>query len=692
MSFFKINYGTKKDSYDLLLFHNNPINESDFVVDVHKILNDKLNSLIIENEIANTGTFDWVAFSESNFVEKGYQIIKSSSAILKYFLEVDDRLSFDISFSSVTTNEVITLFEFCLLDENDPDYFSSSYFTHETKDRNDFNEDISNFVSLNPFISNSNELQYLAAIESNMRLLEYEIVNMINYNIECDANYKAIPKQWEAILGNSLCKKLELIGYLRKTTINNPLKLTKSKPNLEECKILFSTILNTDYLCFSDNLNAKLCELNKDIVSLESEDIVLIEKGFFYDNLEVYNLENDINEKSLPIKYTYLCGVATSNDLFCFSITDYDQYFDLYNNYGTKLYEKARLLDLHDNYIIFIQDHDLEQYLYKYDSECRELNLITKLDKKTLFGEFKYSENRLYIENGYVNHHLQPSSPFCFDKGKEYKECLAAVCLNGKWGYINTEGEIIIDFQYGAANSFENGIAEVLLLKPEYRHKKGHWVEVESFNEKLNHPKDWFDSKFPNFPKTIKKPLAIIRGNNDLSTTELIETYNCFSGHAFDDISCEDGKKYGTWITIDQEGNQIAKNIEDVVIESNPNDINIPIENEAIKYDFWLSKIKTNPLLILSLPDDLFVDKIFVLDAVQQDHNSFQYFSLFYDNDDEVCSKAFAINPIENYPHFSERLKSYYLQEYNTKTKEESDKVHKTRDESNFNNGDDLPF
>lgn len=37
----------------------------------------------------------------------------------------------------------------------------------------------------------------------------------------------------------------------------------------------------------------------------------------------------------------------------------------------------------------------------------------------------------------------------------------AAVCRDGKWGYVSNEGEITIDFQYNGARSFSNGFAAV---------------------------------------------------------------------------------------------------------------------------------------------------------------------------------------------------------------------------------------
>lgn len=49
-----------------------------------------------------------------------------------------------------------------------------------------------------------------------------------------------------------------------------------------------------------------------------------------------------------------------------------------------------------------------------------------------------------------------------FDNAKAFPATgYAAVCKNGKWGYVNEDGEIVIDYQFEDANSFQNGYATV---------------------------------------------------------------------------------------------------------------------------------------------------------------------------------------------------------------------------------------
>lgn len=43
-----------------------------------------------------------------------------------------------------------------------------------------------------------------------------------------------------------------------------------------------------------------------------------------------------------------------------------------------------------------------------------------------------------------------------------FSEGLAAVQKNGKWGFINTAGKVVIPFKYDEALDFDDDIAEVM--------------------------------------------------------------------------------------------------------------------------------------------------------------------------------------------------------------------------------------
>lgn len=59
-----------------------------------------------------------------------------------------------------------------------------------------------------------------------------------------------------------------------------------------------------------------------------------------------------------------------------------------------------------------------------------------------------------------------------FDNARCFsKEGCAAVCKDGKWGFVNSEGDLIIGYQYEDAQSFHNGFAAVC--------KEGKWGYID---------------------------------------------------------------------------------------------------------------------------------------------------------------------------------------------------------------------
>jgi hypothetical protein len=226
------------------------------------------------------------------------------------------------------------------------------------------------------------------------------------------------------------------------------LNLVKISPSIEECKVFLNNILISN-MGVSDSLKEKLVALNKVVEELSIKDIAIITNEIFSGDLALYNLVNSHGEYYLPFIYTSLNSDPNDN-LFCLSKYGEENSFDLFTKSGKKIYENAWRFDLLGENIIALQSQDLKEYLYKYNPDNEELIFISELSHSYKCNSF-LSENRLFIENGYVDENLEPQTPFCFDDGKDFSEGLAAVCLNGKWGYINEKGEVVIDFQYGEA-------------------------------------------------------------------------------------------------------------------------------------------------------------------------------------------------------------------------------------------------
>ena len=439
-------------------------------------------------------------------------------------------------------------------------------------------------------------------------------------------------------------------------------KIITIESTLEHCKVFYKNTIDAQARIYYE-IQEILASLDKDINSLTNIEIVSINKKLFPDHLEFYNLENNQGELLLPIIYTSEQPLQNDN-LFCFSKFGEDQQYDLIDSSGKIIYKDARDISVFDNNVIFIQDYDLNQGLFHYDANNNQLILITELEKNKIYGEFKFSENRLFVDRGYYDENLEPTSPFCFDNGKEYCEGLAAVCLNGKWGYINAKGEVVIDFQFGYASSFKNRIAKVLIISSIFKNPRVEWIEKECFKNIPNKNREWFKLNFPQFPLKHIVPLSQIR-KIELSKYQSKKLYHNFSLEIDED---ETLNGYGTFATIDLNGN-IIKQEEYINSEESINQENTIDENT--NQTNWLEKITKNSFLINSIPDDLFVNKQFVKQAIQANPTSFEYLSLLYADDDEIANFALQMDPIFCYDLLSDRLKALYKSEYEAYKKEE---------------------
>lgn len=83
-----------------------------------------------------------------------------------------------------------------------------------------------------------------------------------------------------------------------------------------------------------------------------------------------------------------------------------------------------------------------------------------------------------------------------FDNGPDYfEEGLTRVLRNGKMGYANEKGEVVIPCQYAFAKWFDNGVAEVTFEAKEYQDMDGHsrvvsdsWFEIDKQGNRIKTP------------------------------------------------------------------------------------------------------------------------------------------------------------------------------------------------------------
>ncbi|MBM2815904.1 MAG: hypothetical protein HW421_2666 [Ignavibacteria bacterium] len=70
-----------------------------------------------------------------------------------------------------------------------------------------------------------------------------------------------------------------------------------------------------------------------------------------------------------------------------------------------------------------------------------------------------FLDKRNAITYGAIDKTGKFTIPFKFEKARSYSEGLAAVKLDGKWGYVDVMGSFTLMHQFSAANSFINGLA-----------------------------------------------------------------------------------------------------------------------------------------------------------------------------------------------------------------------------------------
>lgn len=86
------------------------------------------------------------------------------------------------------------------------------------------------------------------------------------------------------------------------------------------------------------------------------------------------------------------------------------------------------------------------------------------------------NQKRIFVKEGekyrLVDQKGKEASKLSFDDAKAFmSDGYAAVCKDGKWGFLNTDGKLAIDYIYADAQSFQNGLAPVC--------KEGLWGYID---------------------------------------------------------------------------------------------------------------------------------------------------------------------------------------------------------------------
>lgn len=115
---------------------------------------------------------------------------------------------------------------------------------------------------------------------------------------------------------------------------------------------------------------------------------------------------------------------------------------------------------------------------------------------------------------GYVNNNGEVVVDFLYEGVSDFSEGLAAVKKNGKYGYINQKGEIIIDFQFDFADDFKNSFGRVAKKIKE----KQKWGYVNKAGKLVHECQYDYAENFDGFYAKVTKnrQCALLGTNNKL--------------------------------------------------------------------------------------------------------------------------------------------------------------------------------
>ena len=117
----------------------------------------------------------------------------------------------------------------------------------------------------------------------------------------------------------------------------------------------------------------------------------------------------------------------------------------------------SKIIDKEDN-ILF----ETETYYLRGTSQCGLISAIKR-------------DNNKKERYGFIDKNGNIIIDFKYEQAGTFSDGLAPVRLNDKWGYINTKGEVVIDFKYDTVSLFYEGICRVGMKHMKY----SPWHEME---------------------------------------------------------------------------------------------------------------------------------------------------------------------------------------------------------------------
>jgi hypothetical protein len=258
-------------------------------------------------------------------------------------------------------------------------------------------------------------------------------------------------------------------------------KIRKFSQKLDDITIL----TNKHWVLLGENANKTVYIFRKINNQLLVSENGLIEKAS-WDYIVNGSIIIDLEGKSYLFKHSFIDDAVLVLKLD--GTNEYALFVneEVYEKYLNSLVKVLSFLE--DNYLNKIKAHSISSNIRNKVKTHASLKSKSKIEKRTKKirtdwpndNELKFtfkssypeSEFRIYNQKGkwgYVDKEKNVVIDFIFEDAFPFSEGLAVVEMDRKKGYINRDGEVIIDYQFDSATYFKNGKAAVLVNNEQFQ-------------------------------------------------------------------------------------------------------------------------------------------------------------------------------------------------------------------------------
>jgi hypothetical protein len=188
-------------------------------------------------------------------------------------------------------------------------------------------------------------------------------------------------------------------------------------------------------------------------------------------------------------------------------------------------------------------------YKNKIPIELFKQNHSRLKDKYCVVGKLSEGLIRVAIDDkisdrkyGFINSEGTVVIPLIYSGVKDFHEGLAAVTIenesNGKWGFINTKGELVVPFLFQQPHNFSDGFAKVMY--------NSEWCFVDAKGEKLILLSDYEGSE------SFRHGYALVFNNMPE------KMYGLINKNGAEVVSCIHAHSYDVWNFIDRNSKDLT--------------------------------------------------------------------------------------------------------------------------------------